>query len=133
MKTKKVAPRKKRAMPKAAIGQPIQASFTEVVTLIEQSRKRAYQAVNTELVGLYWQMGKYISKKLETAEWGEGVVDHMAQHLSLTLNSMSVLSPLSSFETSGVSPPPRCHGLEGSCSPTHLLMACSSAVRSPHP
>ena len=35
----------------------IEASFTEVVDLIEQARLRAYQAINTELVGLYWRIG----------------------------------------------------------------------------
>lgn len=55
-----------------------QPDFREVLTLIEDARRRAYQAVNTELVGLYWQLGKYISKKLESAQWGEGVVDALA-------------------------------------------------------
>ena len=63
----------------------IEASFTEVVGLIEQARQRAYQAVNTELVGLYWEIGRYISAKLEAAAWGEGVVDRLADHLARTL------------------------------------------------
>jgi len=56
----------------------------EVVGLIEQARLRAYQAINTELVGLYWQIGEYISGKLAAADWGEGVVDSLAQHLART-------------------------------------------------
>ncbi|CAN7224627.1 DUF1016 N-terminal domain-containing protein [Pseudorhodoferax sp. LjRoot39] len=60
-------------------------AFAEVVRLIEQARQRAYQAVNTELVGLYWQIGEYISGKLAAAEWGEGVVDKLAAHLARTL------------------------------------------------
>ncbi len=52
--------------------------FDEVLALIEAARRRAYQAVNTELVGLYWQLGEYISKKIVTAEWGDGVVDELA-------------------------------------------------------
>lgn len=63
----------------------LQASFAEVVGLIEQARSRAYQAVNTELVGLYWQIGGYINAKLATAEWGDGVVDGLAQHLAQTM------------------------------------------------
>lgn len=62
-----------------------QDAFSEVVRLIEQARQRAYQAVNTELVGLYWQIGQYLSAKLSAAEWGEGVVTQLAQHLALTL------------------------------------------------
>ena len=27
---------------------------------------------------LYWQVGEYISRKIETAEWGDGVVDQLA-------------------------------------------------------
>ena len=57
------------------------ASFAELVGRIERARSRAYQAVNSELVGLYWQIGKYISAKIDAAEWGEGVVEQLAQHL----------------------------------------------------
>jgi predicted nuclease of restriction endonuclease-like (RecB) superfamily len=39
----------------------------------------------TELIGLYWQIGEYISGKLAAAEWGEGVVDRLAQHLARTV------------------------------------------------
>ena len=63
----------------------MEAAFAEVVGLIEQARQRAYQAVNTELVGLYWQIGETISAKLLAAEWGEGVVDSLAQHLARTV------------------------------------------------
>jgi predicted nuclease of restriction endonuclease-like (RecB) superfamily len=60
-------------------------TFAEVVSLIESARNRAFQAVNTELVGLYWQIGEYISGKLSAAEWGESVVDRLADHLSRTV------------------------------------------------
>lgn len=56
--------------------------FTEVLALIETARNRAYQAVNTELVSLYWKLGEHISRKLETAEWGDGVVDELAAALA---------------------------------------------------
>jgi predicted nuclease of restriction endonuclease-like (RecB) superfamily len=52
--------------------------FDEVLSLIEAARRRAYQAVNAELVNLYWQLGEYISKKIATAEWGDGVVEELA-------------------------------------------------------
>ncbi len=63
----------------------VEASFVEVVMLIEQARNRAYQAVDSELVGLYWRIGQYISAKLAAAVWGEGVVDRLAQHLARTM------------------------------------------------
>jgi len=63
---------------------PLNASFDELVTLIKASRQRAFQAVNAELVGLYWQVGEYISRKLASAEWGDKVVDELARYLART-------------------------------------------------
>lgn len=64
---------------------PLEAEFGEIVGLIQQARQRAYQAVNTELVGLYWRIGATISAKLAAAEWGEGVVESLARHLARVL------------------------------------------------
>lgn len=58
--------------------------FAEVIALIQTARQRAVQAVNTQLIELYWQVGAYISRKLEAAEWGDGVVSQLADHLALT-------------------------------------------------
>jgi predicted nuclease of restriction endonuclease-like (RecB) superfamily len=59
-----------------------EARFAEVVALIEAARGRAYQAVNAELVSLYWQLGEYISRKIASAEWGDGVVEELAASLA---------------------------------------------------
>ena len=45
------------------------AQFTEVLKMIHQARYNAIKNVNTELVKLYWDIGKYISDKLLSAEW----------------------------------------------------------------
>ena len=82
---KKAAAKAKTVGSKAMVVSPVDGTFDEIVDLIRTARQRAYQAVNTELVSLYWQIGKYISGKLAAAEWGEGVVDHLAQHLERTL------------------------------------------------
>lgn len=74
-----------KAISTALVVSPVDGTFDEIVDLIRTARQRAYQAVNTELVSLYWQIGKYISGKLAAAEWGEGVVDHLARHLARTL------------------------------------------------
>ena len=44
--------------------------FVEIVHLIDAVRTRVYQAVNTALVDLYWQVGAYISRKVQAAEMG---------------------------------------------------------------
>lgn len=61
-----------------------QPDFSEVVHLIAAARQHAYQAVNTTLIDLYWQVGAYISNKIKAAEWGDGVVDALAKHLAVT-------------------------------------------------
>ncbi len=63
---------------------PVEDSFAEVLHLIQSAKQRAYQAVNSELVSLYWQVGEYISRKLDSAEWGDGVVDELAHYLAKT-------------------------------------------------
>lgn len=52
--------------------------FADILGLIDAARRRAYEAVNVELVALYWRVGAYIDRKLVTAEWGDGVVDELA-------------------------------------------------------
>jgi predicted nuclease of restriction endonuclease-like (RecB) superfamily len=63
---------------------PVDSAFTDVVNLIQTAQQRAVQSVNAELVGLYWQVGEYISRKLASAEWGAGVVDELARYLART-------------------------------------------------
>ncbi|MBB1613075.1 putative nuclease of restriction endonuclease-like (RecB) superfamily [Pseudomonas protegens] len=59
-----------------------EVAFGEVAQMITAARQRAVRAVNTELVELYWQVGAYISRKIEAAEWGDGVVRQLADYLA---------------------------------------------------
>jgi predicted nuclease of restriction endonuclease-like (RecB) superfamily len=65
-------------------GTPANERFDEVIALIHGARQRAVQAVNTHLIELYWQVGGYISRKIEKAEWGDAVVSQLAEHLART-------------------------------------------------
>ena len=58
--------------------------FDEVLALIYNARQQVMQAVNSRLIELYWQVGAYISRKLEHAEWGDAVVSQLADHLAQT-------------------------------------------------
>jgi predicted nuclease of restriction endonuclease-like (RecB) superfamily len=66
------------------LNSPTDARFDEVLTLIHRTRQQAVQAVNTQLIELYWQVGAYISCKLEQAEWGDAVVSQLAEHIART-------------------------------------------------
>lgn len=61
-----------------------QSEFNEITQLIYAARQRAVLAVNTTLIELYWQVGRFISRKIAQAEWGDGVVVQLAEHLART-------------------------------------------------
>lgn len=52
--------------------------FTDIIQLIKSSRIKALKAVNSELINLYWNIGEYISNKIEKSEWGDSVVSELA-------------------------------------------------------
>ncbi len=66
------------------MSQRITSSFTEIVQLIATAKQRAIQAVNTSLIDLYWQVGEIISRRIASAEWGDGVVNQLAHHIAQT-------------------------------------------------
>ena len=53
-------------------------SFSQIVKLIQKSKQRAFAFVNKELIDLYWNIGKYISKKIVSDGWGKGTVEKLA-------------------------------------------------------
>ena len=55
--------------------------FTDIIQLIKRSRTNAIKAVNSELIHLYWNIGEYISKKVELSEWGQSVVKELSQYI----------------------------------------------------
>lgn len=61
-----------------------QTAFDDVLHLIDSAKQRVYRAANTELIDLYWQVGELISKKIASAEWGDGVVAQLADFIAQT-------------------------------------------------
>jgi predicted nuclease of restriction endonuclease-like (RecB) superfamily len=55
--------------------------FADIIQLIKQSRTKAIKAVNAELINLYWNIGEYISRKIEQSEWGDSVVTELANFI----------------------------------------------------
>lgn len=55
--------------------------FKQVVLLIEESRNRAFQKVNEELVLLYYKVGNLVSEKVSNGVWGEKTVDELADFI----------------------------------------------------
>lgn len=48
--------------------------FSHIIELISTAQNKAFKAVNKELVLLNWEIGKYVSQKVNASDWGEGVV-----------------------------------------------------------
>ena len=62
----------------------LERQFTEIHQLINKAKANAFKAVNTELINLYWEIGKYISNKLANQEWGKGIVKNLSVYLNKT-------------------------------------------------
>lgn len=83
VKTRKAKSARRRPAARAVAVRGHAPAFREIIELIQSARRRAFQAVNTELIELYWQVGEYISRKLATAVWGESVVEELARYIGL--------------------------------------------------
>ena len=59
-----------------------QQMFAEVVGMIQTSRQNVIRVANTALIDLYWKVGEYLSKKIASAEWGDGVVRQLAIYIN---------------------------------------------------
>jgi len=57
--------------------------FLHIVSLINNAKEKALLTVNQELITLYWEVGKYISEKIKRADWGEGIIDNLAEYISI--------------------------------------------------
>ena len=55
--------------------------FGEIVSIIDNARARAMRAVNAELINMYWEIGAYISEKVDSAGWGKSVVAEFSEFL----------------------------------------------------
>ncbi|MCK4311592.1 MAG: DUF1016 family protein [Candidatus Cloacimonetes bacterium] len=61
----------------------IYTDFSEIRKLITDARRRAFKAVNSELINLYWEIGKYISEKIESSQWGNKTIDQLADFIKI--------------------------------------------------
>lgn len=56
--------------------------FAEVIDMIQTTRQNVIRVANTALIDLYWQVGEYLSQKIARAEWGDGIVRQLADHIN---------------------------------------------------
>ena len=62
----------------------LQKQFSYISQLIVEAKQKAYQAVNQELVLLYWNIGHYLFEQIEANEWGKSVIKELAAFIAAT-------------------------------------------------
>ena len=63
--------------------------FEQILTLITEARTRVYSKANSELVLLYFNVGKVVSEKVAAGKWGENTVQDLADYIALKQPELS--------------------------------------------
>lgn len=71
----------------------MQQQFIHISDLIAKAKERAYQAVNRELVNLYWHIGEYVSQQVAAKAWGKSVVTELANFIQTREPNIKGFSP----------------------------------------
>ena len=56
--------------------------ITAIKDKVRQSQYEALKAVNTQLINLYWEIGKSISEK-QSESWGKAIVPALSKELQM--------------------------------------------------
>lgn len=57
------------------------SAFSEISAIVHQARYQSFKAVNSQLVKMYWEIGKIIADRQKNSQWGDGVIEALAQDL----------------------------------------------------
>lgn len=57
-------------------------AFQDVVSIIQKARHEAFVQVNQSLVKLYWEIGEYITRKVEAEQWGKSTVKALSDFIT---------------------------------------------------
>lgn len=55
--------------------------FETVCSIIATHRKRVVRVVNNESMSMVWEVGGYVSHKLKTSAWGDGVIRQLSDYV----------------------------------------------------
>lgn len=59
---------------------------------VQTAQLKAARAVNAELIGLYWELGRLITEKQQASGWGDAVIDQIAHDLTRELGGVKGFS-----------------------------------------
>ncbi len=69
------------------------AFLSSIKTRVQQAQLQALMVVNTELIMLYWHIGKQILERQKREGWGAKTIDRLAQDLHAAFPEMKGFSP----------------------------------------
>lgn len=55
--------------------------FSSIINIIQGHRNNAYRKINEELVRMYFEIGEYLSKKVNSGEYGDGVILKISKYV----------------------------------------------------
>lgn len=70
--------------------------FEHILSLITEARNRVYSKANSELVLLYFNVGKVVSDRVNTGKWGDNIVQKLSDFI------LSKVPNLSGFNRRGL-------------------------------
>lgn len=63
--------------------------FEQILTLITEARNRVYSKANSELVLLYFNVGKIVSDRVSAGNWGENTVQQLSDFIQSKIPNLS--------------------------------------------
>lgn len=58
--------------------------FIIINEMIAEAKRKVFQAVNNELISLYWNIGEYLHKKVNDSNWGKSVISELSAFILKT-------------------------------------------------
>lgn len=68
------------------------AVLADLKRRVSQARYQAQRQVNTELIRLYWQIGKILAERTDRARWGDRVLTRLSSDLRSEFTGATGLS-----------------------------------------
>jgi predicted nuclease of restriction endonuclease-like (RecB) superfamily len=69
-----------------------QALIAELKDTVRAAQIKAALSVNTQLIGLYWEIGRLITERQAASGWGDAVIDQVAKDLTRELEGVKGFS-----------------------------------------
>lgn len=70
--------------------------FDEILEIIDNARTRAMRAVNAELINMYWEIGAYISQKVEADGWAKALSPSFPSFSAIAIQPPKAFRPRTS-------------------------------------